>query len=96
MIGLINFVSNIIMFVSMVLFYIYLFGDYGNKKILQKWSLISHWTLRSGLIGVMTGSLFNVLTYSTPPWTEVVLNAGLALTFFWAYLFHKQMFDKQK
>ncbi len=40
-------------------------------------------------------SALNVLTLSDPPLTEIVLNVGLAMTFVWAYLFHRKMFNEK-
>ena len=96
MITILNLIANIILCISMVLFYLYLYGDVKNKHIMNKWTMIQHWSLRVGLLGIIAGSFFNILTLSTPPITEVVLNIGLALTFFWAYKFHKFLFDKKQ
>lgn len=91
---LINEVANFLMCVSVTMFYVYLYGD--KSKVVHRWSFVGHWTLKLGLIGIIIGSALNVLTLSDPPLTEVVLNAGLALTFVWAYLFHRKMFDAKK
>jgi hypothetical protein len=41
------------------------------------------------------GSLFNFLTLSTPPFSEVLLNLGLAVVFLWAAVFHYNYFIKK-
>jgi hypothetical protein len=89
----INEVSNFVMCVSVIMMYVYLYGD--KTKVVHKWSFVGHWTLKLGLIGIILGSALNVLTLSDPPLTEVVLNVGLALTFVWAYLFHRKMFRER-
>ena len=90
----INEVANFLMCVSVTMFYVYLYGD--KSKVVHRWSFVGHWTLKLGLIGIIIGSALNVLTLSDPPLTEVVLNVGLALTFVWAYLFHRKMFAEKK
>ena len=89
----INEVSNLVMCVSVIMMYVYLYGD--KTKVVHKWSFVGHWTLKLGLIGIILGSVLNVLTLSDPPLTEVVLNVGLAMTFVWAYLFHRKMFNER-
>ena len=89
----INEASNLVMCVSVIMMYVYLYGD--KTKVVHKWSFVGHWTLKLGLIGIICGSALNVLTLSDPPMTEVVLNVGLAMTFVWAYLFHRKMFNER-
>lgn len=90
----VNELANAVMMVSVIMFYIYIYGD--ASKVVHRWSFVGHWTLKFGLIGIILGSLLNVLTFSNPPLTEVVLNVGLAMTFVWAYLFHRKMFASKK
>lgn len=87
---IVNLVANLVTLVCMTMFYIYLFGD--HNKMVAKWSFVSHWTLRMGIIGMIAGTFFNTLTLSTPDWSEITLNCGLALLMFWALLFHRKMF----
>lgn len=88
---IINEASNLLMCISVTMFYIYLYGD--SDKIVHNWSFVGHWTLKLGLIAIIAGSALNALTLSHPPLTEVILNAGLAMTFAWGYIFHKKMFE---
>jgi len=92
-IKLINIVSNIILSYSLIMFYLYLFGD--NDKIVHRWKFIGHWTLKLGLITMIIGTLFNILTFDNPSISQLFLNVGLSMTFFWAYLFHKQLFESK-
>lgn len=92
---ILNLIANTILCASMTLFYIYLYADPKGESVMNKWSATQSLSLKLGLIGIMAGSLFNVLTFANSAWTEVLLNTGLAATFFWAYKFHKTMFDKQ-
>ena len=48
------------------------------------------WWIRFSLIAVAAGGLFNVLTLSTPHWSEILLNVGIGLLFTWAVTWHKQ------
>jgi len=87
---LINLVANVVTLVCMTMFYIYLFGD--HNKIVAKWSFVSHWSLRLGIIAMIAGTFFNTMTLSTPDWSEIVLNGGMGLLMLWALLFHRKMF----
>lgn len=72
----------------MVCFYILLFR---SESVVHKWPLIGHWTLKLGLVMSGCGALLNCLTLSTPPISEVVLNAGQASLFLWAVFFHQNL-----
>lgn len=89
----INLIANLVTLVSMLMFYIYLFGD--QNKVVAKWNFVSHWTLRMGMLGMIAGTFFNCLTLSTPFWSEIILNIGLALLMAWAFLFHRKLFKNQ-
>lgn len=90
---LINLVSNIILSYSLIMFYLYLFGD--NDKIVHKWTFVGHWTLKIGIIIMIIGTLFNILTFDSPSLSQLFLNIGLSMTFVWVYLFHKQLFESK-
>lgn len=92
---ILNLIANVILCGSMTMFYIYLYSDRDGKSVMNKWTVTQHWSLRIGLVGIMTGSLFNILTFAEAEWPGVLLNSGLALTFFWAYKFHKYLFHKK-
>jgi hypothetical protein len=40
------------------------------------------------------GALLNAITFSNPPWSEVLLNGGLCVVFMWAAWFHYVRFVK--
>lgn len=90
---LINLASNILLSYSLIMFYLYLFGD--NDKIVHRWRFVGHWTLRLGIIIMIIGTLFNILTFDAPSLSQLSLNIGLSMTFFWAYLFHKKLFESK-
>ena len=89
----INIVANMIMLISVVMFYLYLYGD--NSKVVHRWNFVGHWSLKLGLIGIAVGNMYNVLSLCNPPTSELVLNVGLAIVFLWAYMFHKKMFAEK-
>lgn len=88
---IINALANILLSYSLIMFYIYLFGD--NDKIVHKWTFLGHWTLKLGLIIMIIGTIFNLLTFNCPSFSQLLLNVGLSITFVWVYLFHKQLFE---
>ena len=45
--------------------------------------------IKLSLVSVAAGSLFNVLTMSTPVWSEVLLNVGVGGLFSWAFFWHR-------
>lgn len=90
---LVNLLANIITLVCLVLFYIYLFGD--HTKAIANWTFIRHWSLRGGMLFMIGGTFFNTLTLSTPSWSEIILNVGLALLMIWVVLFHRNIFREK-
>lgn len=88
-----NLLSNILLGYSLTMFYLYLFAD--NSKIVHKWSFVGHWTLKLGLIMMIIGTLFNVLSLDTPSISQITMNVGLSITFVWAYLFHRKLFKNK-
>lgn len=92
-IKIINLLANLILSYSLIMFYLYLYGD--NDKIVHRWSFIGHWTLKLGIITMITGTIFNMLTFNKPSLSQLCLNVGLAITFVWVYLFHKELFEKR-
>lgn len=88
-----NVVANIILSYSLIMFYLYLFMD--DSKIVHKWKFVGHWTLKLGLISMIIGTIFNILTFKKPALSQLVLNIGLAITFVWVFLFHKELFKKR-
>jgi len=87
----INAMSNIIIALSVSVFIFYIFGRLSMMDKLPKWQSI---LVKVGLCVNECGSLFNFLTLSHPPLSEIVLNIGLAIIFTWAVLFHYKYFVK--
>ena len=91
---LINFLSNLIITISVTTFYIYIYGD--DSKVVHRWKFAQHFSLKFGLIGIISGSLFNALTMPKLILTETLLNVGLALVFTWSAFFHKKLFKNER
>lgn len=77
---IINAAANCTTVVSALGLLIHIFGDPSNKI----WNnSIKAYLAKAGLCITICGATSNVLTLSTPPITEVVLNVGISITFFW-------------
>lgn len=83
---LINFVASLILTISFTAFIIFIFGRPNSKINAMPW--YKTLLVKFGLCFCTAGALLNALTFSNPPWTEIVLNVGLAMVFSWAAYFH--------
>lgn len=83
---LINFVASLILTISFTAFVIFIFGRPNSKLNDMPW--YKTFLVKVGLCFCTAGALLNALTFSNPPWTEIVLNSGLAMVFSWAAYFH--------
>jgi hypothetical protein len=84
-ITLINATANTLMAISSASFIIFAFG---RPSKLWEMSPVQAWLAKAGLSATCAGCVLNILTLSTPQWTEVLLNCGLALTCAWANWWH--------
>jgi len=64
-----------------------------SDSVVKKWPAVGHFALKASLVAVSAGSLGNCLTLSTPPFTEILLNVGLAGLFSWAVWFHIRLLN---
>lgn len=85
-----NFVSNLVLSFAFALFMIFLFGRINSKVYTLPW--YKTLALKIGMALCASGALLNVFTFSDAPWSEVILNTGLAFTFTWAAWFHYKTF----
>jgi protein-S-isoprenylcysteine O-methyltransferase Ste14 len=85
----INAAANITTAVSALGLLIHIFGDPDNAIWNNK---IKAWLAKVGLSIVICGAISNVMTLSTPPVTEVVLNVGVAITLFWLSWWQFELF----
>lgn len=69
---------------------IFVFGRTNSKIYELPWYKTI--AIRVGIALCACGALLNVFTFSNAPWSEVILNTGLACTFTWAAWFHYKTF----
>ena len=96
MLMLINAFCNVVICLSVSAFMVFVFG---RLNLTQKFGNVQRWVVKSGLALIAAGSLFNFITLSEPPFTEVLMNICLAVLFLWAAVFHYTHFvnkDKKK
>ena len=84
----INFIANIVLTTSVAAFIVIL---YRTDSVVRKWPLAGSYLLRLSLVAIAVGGLGNCLTLSTPPFTEIILNAGMSGLFAWAVWFHHNL-----
>lgn len=90
---LLNFVSNLLIFLGAGTFYIMLFSTIGKgHKAVESFPATSHWLVKIGLALTVSGAFLNLITLSTPNLTEIVLNMGLGAIFTWAAIYHAKKF----
>ena len=82
----INFAASVGLTGLMAAFLIFLFGR--DNSFVYKLPGYKTLALKAGLAMCTAGALLNAVTMSNPPWSEVLLNAGLATLFGWATWFH--------
>lgn len=85
-----NFIANLVLSFAFALFMIFLFGRTNSKIYTLPW--YKTLAVRVGMALCASGALLNVFTFSDAPWSEVILNTGLAFTFTWAAWFHYKTF----
>lgn len=77
---IINLASNLIIFTSVFMFIISVFGRADHPIWETKWKA---YLAKVGLCVSGCGALLNVINLSTPILSEIVLNVGLSLNFLW-------------
>lgn len=86
----INFAASIGLTGLMAAFFILLFGR--DNSFVYKMPGYKTVALKAGLAMCTAGALMNAATMSNPPWSEVLLNAGLCTLFGWATWFQYSQF----
>lgn len=90
---IINVISNCTIAFSAGALLIHIFGDPDNSI----WdNQIKAWLAKFGLAVATCGAILNVLSLSTPNRTEIVLNVGMSLTFFWLSWWQWEQFKAMK
>ena len=85
----INAAANITTAISALGLLVHIFGDPDNPIWNNK---IKAWLAKTGLTIVICGAVSNVMTLSSPPITEVILNVGIAITLFWLSWWQFELF----
>lgn len=89
---IINAIANTTLAFSAIGLLIHIFGDPTNSI----WgNQIKAWLAKIGLSITICGAVSNVLTLSTPVKTEIILNCGIAFTFFWLSWWQYEEFKKK-
>jgi hypothetical protein len=89
---IINAVANCTTAISAIGLLVHIFGDPTNSIWDNK---IKAWLAKVGLTVTICGSVSNVLTLSTPVYTEMLLNVGMSLTFFWLSWWQFEQFKEK-
>jgi len=84
-----NVIANIIIAISVAGFIVML--QEPTNPVAKMPFLLRNW-IKISLALTSGGALLNVVTLSTPPVSEIVLNIGLAGLFSWSYFWHLKMF----
>jgi hypothetical protein len=71
---------------------IHIFGDPDNLIWNNK---LQAWLAKFGLSVIICGAVSNVLTLNTPAKTEIILNCGMSITFFWLSLWQYEQFTEK-
>jgi hypothetical protein len=88
----INFAASLVLTGVLGAFLLFLFGR--DNSFVYKMPGYKTLALKAGLAMCTVGALLNAVTMSNPPWSEVLLNGGLAVLFAWATWFHYGRFVK--
>jgi hypothetical protein len=90
---IINVISNCTIAFSALALLIHIFGDPDNEI----WdNNIKAYLAKFGLSVTVCGAVLNVLTLSAPNRTEILLNVGMSLTFFWLSWWQWEQFKEIK
>ena len=84
-----NVIANIVIAISVAGFMVML--QEPTNPVAKMPFLLRNW-IKISLALTSGGALLNVVTLSTPPMSEIVLNLGLAGLFSWSYFWHLKMF----
>ena len=89
---IINAIANCTTAISAIGLLVHIFGDPTNSIWDNK---IKAWLAKVGLTTAICGAVSNVLTLSTPVYTEILLNCGMSLTFFWLSWWQFEQFKEK-
>ena len=84
-----NVIANVVIAISVAGFMVML--QEPSNPVAKMPFLLRNW-IKISLAVTSGGALLNVLTLSTPAYSEIILNLGLAGLFSWSYFWHLKMF----
>lgn len=90
---IINALANCTTAFSALGLLIHIFGDPNNPVWNNK---IKAWLAKTGLTTLVCGAVANVLNLSTPITSEIILNCGMSVTFFWLSWWQWEMFKEMQ
>jgi hypothetical protein len=90
--NIVNVIASAILALSTGAFLIFLFGR--ENSLMHKLGVKNALSVKVGLSLCASGALYNVITLSNPPASEVLVNFGFAFLFCWAAVFHYNRFVK--
>lgn len=90
---LVNLVSNLFISFSAFTMLINIFGDPRNKVWKEP---VKAWIAKFGLTVTTCGALWNIYVLSTPGGSEVLLNLGIAVSFFLLSWWQWEQFKESK
>jgi hypothetical protein len=91
--SLVNVIANCTTAFSGLGLLIHIFGDPDNSIWNNRMKAV---LAKLGLSITTCGAIANCITLSAPPPTEVVLNVGIAVTFFWLNWWQFEMFKEMQ
>ena len=89
---ILNVIANIFITISVAGFMIML--QEPSNPVAKMSFILRNW-IKVSLALTSGGALLNVITLSTPPMSEIILNLGLGGLFSWAYLWNIKMFKEK-
>jgi hypothetical protein len=92
MLTILNLIANIFITISVAGFMIML--QEPSNPVAKMPFFLRYW-IKISLALTSGGALLNVITLSTPPTSEIILNLGLGGLFSWAYFWHLKMFKEK-
>lgn len=88
-----NFISNLVIAISVAGFIAMLQAP--DNPVAKMNPYIRYW-IKLSLVFTSAGALLNTISFSNPPYSEVILNLGLAGLFSWSYFWHLKLFNDKK
>ena len=86
---ILNVIANIVISISVAGFMVML--QEPTNPVAKMPFLLRNW-IKISLAFTAGGALLNVITLSTPPMSEIILNLGLGGLFSWSYFWQIKMF----